>query len=190
MIIIHLRSIQFSVIGTVVGCHEVDEFDMSSIVPSEFKSDLSKYTITSLAPALSDSSIFDADFGQLFQEQYLSLTHTKYFSTRGARMENLNAHPKTKGTFPVEDISASVVSLVLQSYMVNFKNMWTEKKTINKFLDKVFNVLLRLHLAPNRELEPKEKSLSKSYAHYILCAEKKKKSSKNFEIKRRQQKRI
>ncbi|KAG2230164.1 hypothetical protein INT48_004034, partial [Thamnidium elegans] len=104
MIIIHLRSIQFSVIGTVVGCHEVDEFDMSSIVPSEFKSDLSKYTITSLAPALSDSSIFDADFGQLFQEQYLSLTHTKYFSTRGARMENLNAHPVQNTIFKsIED---------------------------------------------------------------------------------------
>lgn len=89
-----------------------------------------------LALTLSGSSIFDADFSQLFQEQQLSLIHSKYFSTRGPRTENLNAHPVQnalfqslevddvkKGLFPEEDVSSTVTSLALQSYFTSFKNM-------------------------------------------------------------------
>lgn len=70
-------------------------------------------------------------------------------------------------------------------YMVNFENKWAENKTINKLLDKVVIVALRLNLAPKRESMRQQKILgtqskkteekcSKNYGHYIIRAEKKK----------------
>ncbi|KAG1489244.1 hypothetical protein G6F54_011576 [Rhizopus delemar] len=146
-----------------------------------------------------DSPAFDADFSQLFQGQHFSLISTKYFNNRGSQDQTLNAHPIQtalfklmdaedikKETFPVENVPSSLMSLALQIYMTNFKNMWADKTMINKLLDKLLVTLLRLHLAPKRGLQRRqnilnyisrkseEKRPSKNYGHYILSAEKKK----------------
>ncbi|KAG1538864.1 hypothetical protein G6F49_012489 [Rhizopus delemar] len=172
---------------------------MTTIVPSEFHTDLLKYTITPLAMDVRDSPAFDADFSQLFQGQHFSLISTKYFNNRGSQDQTLNAHPIQtalfklmdaedikKETFPVENVPSSLMSLALQIYMTNFKNMWADKTMINKLLDKLQVTLLRLHLAPKRGLQRRqnilnyisrkseEKRPSKNYGHYILSAEKKK----------------
>ncbi|KAG1539164.1 hypothetical protein G6F49_012429 [Rhizopus delemar] len=199
MMMICLKTNQFFLDGDVINTRKVNGFDITTIVPSEFHTDSPKYTITPLAMDVSDSPAFDADFSQLFQEQHFSLISTKYFGNRGSQGQTLNAHPIQtalfklmdaedikKETFPVENVPSSLMSLALQIYMTNFKNMWADKTMINNLLDKMLVILLRLHLAPKRELQrrqnilnyislkPEEKRPSKNYGRYILRAEKKK----------------
>ncbi|KAG1584549.1 hypothetical protein G6F47_011706 [Rhizopus delemar] len=177
----------------------IKKLQRAMIVPSEFHTDSPKYTITPLAMDVSDSLAFNADFSQLFQEQHFSLISTKYFSNRGSQDQTLNEHPIQtalfklmdaenikKETFPVGNVLSSLMSLALQIYVTNFKNMWADKIIVNKLLDKLLVILLPLHLAPKRELQrrqnilnyisrkPEEKRPSKSYGRYILRAEKKK----------------
>ncbi|KAG1578422.1 hypothetical protein G6F47_012897 [Rhizopus delemar] len=198
MMMICLKTNQFFLDGNVINTRKVNGFDITTIVPSEFHTDSPKYTITPLAMDVSDSSAFDADFSQLFQEQHFSLISTKYFGNRGSQDQTLNAHPIQtalfklmdaedikKETFPVENVPSSLMSLALQIYVTNFKNMCADKTMINKLLDKLLVILLRLHLAPKRELQrrqnilnyisrkPEEKRPSKNYGRYILRAEKK-----------------
>lgn len=54
------------------------------------------------------------------------------------------------------------MKVALETFKVNLKNMWTEKKIINKLLDKVILVLLRLHPAQSRESQRKLYILKKS----------------------------
>lgn len=104
---------------------------------------------------------------------------------QNAIFKSLEDDSINKDTFIVEKLPSTVMALTLDMYITNFKNMWNNKKIINKLLDKLLIVLLRLHLAPNRESirqqiisnRPKksnEKRLSKNYARYILRSEKKK----------------
>ncbi|KAG1536768.1 hypothetical protein G6F51_010777 [Rhizopus arrhizus] len=199
MMMICLKTNQFFLDGDVINTRKVNGFNITSIVPSEFHTDSPKYTITPLAMDVRDSPAFDADFSQLFQEQHLSLISTKYFDNRGSQDQTLNAHPIQtalfklmdvedikKETFPVENVPSGRMSLALQIYMTNFKNMWAGKTMINRLLDKLLVILLRLHLAPKRELQRRqnilnyisrkseEKRSSKNYGRYILRAEKKK----------------
>ncbi|KAL0076051.1 hypothetical protein F4703DRAFT_1762006 [Phycomyces blakesleeanus] len=73
--------------------------------------------------------------------------------------------------------------MALETYLVNFENMWDGKKIINKLLDKVVLVLLRHHLARNRDSKristtttrnPHEKKDIRNHARYVCCAEDKK----------------
>ncbi|KAG1039467.1 hypothetical protein G6F43_012497 [Rhizopus delemar] len=199
MMMICLKTNQFFLDGDVINTRKVNGFNITSIVSSKFHTDSPKYTITPLAMDVRDSPAFDADFSQLFQEQHLSLISTKYFGNRGSQDQTLKAHPIQtalfklmdvedikKETFPVENVPSSRMSLALQIYMTNFKNMWAGKTMINRLLDKLLVILLRLHLAPKRELQRRqnilnyisrkseEKRPSKNYGRYILRAEKKK----------------
>ncbi|KAG1156013.1 hypothetical protein G6F37_008000 [Rhizopus arrhizus] len=199
MMMICLKTNQFFLDGDVINTRKVNGFDITTIVPSEFHTDSPKYTITPLAMDVSDSPAFGADFSQLFQEQHFSLTSTKYFGNRGSQDQTLNAHPIQtalfklmdaedikKETFPVENVPPSLMSLALQIYMTNFKKMWADKTMISKLLDKLLVILLRLHLAPKRELQQRqnilnhisrkseEKRSTKNYGRYILRSEKKK----------------
>ncbi|KAG1057867.1 hypothetical protein G6F43_000324 [Rhizopus delemar] len=173
MMMICLKTNQFFLDGDVINTRKVNGFDITTIVPSEFHTDSPKYTITPLAMDVRDSPAFDADFSQLFQEQHFSLISTKYFGNRGSQYQTLNAHPIQtalfklmdaedikKETFPVENVPSSLMSLALQIYMTNFKNMWADKTMINKLLDKLLVILLRLHLAPKRELQRRQNILN------------------------------
>ncbi|KAG1465822.1 hypothetical protein G6F46_003430 [Rhizopus delemar] len=188
MMMICLKSNQFFLDGDVINTRKVNGFDITTIVSSEFHTDSPKYTITPLATDVSDSPAFDADFSQLFQEQHLSLISTKYFSNRGSQDQTLNAHPIQtalsklmdaedikKETFPVKNVPSSLMSLALQIYMTNFKNMWAGKTMINKLLDKLLVILLRLHLAPKRELQRRQNILN-----YISRKPEEKRPSKNY----------
>ncbi|CEI87577.1 hypothetical protein RMCBS344292_01987 [Rhizopus microsporus] len=88
---------------------------------------------------------------------------------------NLEAHPVqhalilaleqngiTKQTFDFEKPPSEAIKVALETFKVNFKNMWTDKKIINKLLDKVILVLIRLYLAQSRESQCKLYILKKS----------------------------
>ncbi len=71
MTMIHLKSIQFLVVGTALCTRKVSGFDMATIIPSEFQMDLlPKHTITPIAPDINQSPALVEDFNQLFQEQH------------------------------------------------------------------------------------------------------------------------
>jgi hypothetical protein len=44
-----------------------------------------------------------------------------------------------------------VMKLSLEQYKTNMANMWSSRRQINKLFDKSLEVLLKIHLAPNRE---------------------------------------
>ncbi|RCH89913.1 hypothetical protein CU097_012362, partial [Rhizopus azygosporus] len=68
----------------------------------------------------------------------------------------------TKQTFDFEKPPSEAIKVALETFKVNFKNMWTDKKIINKLLDKVILVLIRLYLAQSRESQCKLYILKKS----------------------------
>jgi len=47
----------------------------------------------------------------------------------------------------------SVMEIALTNFNSNLSLMWTDKKMINRLLNKLIEVLLKIHLAPVREKE-------------------------------------
>lgn len=70
----------------------------------------------------------------------------------------------TKNSFSCKGMSSTEMGTALGTCMVNFQNMWAEKKTINKLLDEVLAVALRLNLAPQRE-SVKQKRISETQSN-------------------------
>lgn len=178
MIINELKNCQFTIddTGNISLC-QAPGFNMTSILPQSTSYTEPVYTIQPLNEELFKSSPFDSDFSQLFTDQHLDLIFTQFFGLRGAKKGNMEKHPVqsamflalekagvNKQTFGYEMPCREAMSGALATFIVNFKNMWAEKKTINKLLDKVILVLLRLHLAETRESGRKMYILKKTPA--------------------------
>jgi hypothetical protein len=90
----------------------------------------------------------------------------------------------TKHTFYFKRPPGEAMRVALEAFKINFKNMRTDKKIINKLLDKVILVLFRLHLAGSRESQrnilkkPQTKQHGKknlkNHARLVCCTENKK----------------
>ncbi|CAO3657432.1 unnamed protein product [Mucor hiemalis] len=197
--IICLKNSQFYINQGSISTRKVNGFNMTTIIPNQFHTDSSATTIEPLAIDVSNSPAFDADFNSLFQDQHLTFIHTEYFGIRGVSEQTMRAHPVQssllrlleseeikKDTFAEVNAPSTLKQIALQSYITNFKNMWSDKIMINKLLDKVLIVLLRLHLAPTRESrrremmnshlekDKEEKRPTKNYSRNILRLEMKK----------------
>ncbi|KAL0078160.1 hypothetical protein F4703DRAFT_1960349 [Phycomyces blakesleeanus] len=107
----------------------------------------SKHTIQQLGKNLIDSNRLDADFMCLFASQNLQFVHNYFFGACGAKEDNLSTHSVQNSLF----WSFKGPERALETYMVNFENMWDDKKRSYKLLDKVVLKLLRHHIARNRE---------------------------------------
>ncbi|CAO3607904.1 unnamed protein product [Mucor hiemalis] len=199
LMIICLKDSQFYINQGSISTRKVNGFNMTTIIPNQFHTDSSATTIEPLAIDVSNSPAFDADFNSLFQDQHLTFIHTEYFGIRGVSEQTMRAHPVQssllrlleseeikKDTFAEVNAPSTLKQIALQSYITNFKNMWSDKIMINKLLDKVLIVLLRLHLAPTRESrrremmnshlekDKEEKRPTKNYSRNILRLEMKK----------------
>lgn len=93
LMMIGLRNNQFFINQGNINMRKVNGFDITTIVPYQFHTDSSPYTIEPLGEDVKNSGAFDADFSQLFQEQHLMLISSQYFGSRGASKQNLTARP-------------------------------------------------------------------------------------------------
>ncbi|KAL0078624.1 hypothetical protein J3Q64DRAFT_1277967 [Phycomyces blakesleeanus] len=195
MIISELKTSEFFFDNNDIKIKKVPGFNLAKLLPFVTINE-PKQTIQPLDKDLIASKRFETDFKCLFTSQHLQVVHSYFFGARGAKEENLNAHPVQnslfcsfkesgldKQSFYLEKASSSAMSMALEMYLVNFENMWDGKKIINKLLDKVVLVLLRHHLARNRESKristtttrnPPGKKDIRNHARYVCRAEDKK----------------
>ncbi|CEG79132.1 hypothetical protein RMATCC62417_13633 [Rhizopus microsporus] len=150
-------------------------FSLTSIIPQSATETELAYIIAPLDERLIESNSFDADFSKLFTDQHFEIRFSQFFGVCGPMKNNLEAHPVqhalilaleqngiTKQTFAFKRPPSEAMKVALETFKVNFKNMWTDKKIINRLLGKVFLVLLRLHIAEFRESQRKLYILKKS----------------------------
>jgi hypothetical protein len=174
-------------------------FSLASIIPQLATEIELAYTIAPLDERLIESNRFDANFSKLFTDQHFDILFSKFFGVRGPMKNNLETHPVqnalflaleqngiTKQTFDCKRSPGEAMKMALETFKISFKNMWTDKKIINKLLDKVILVLLRLHLSEFRESQRKRSILKKpqtkqhgkkslkNHARLVCCTENKK----------------
>ncbi|KAL0083148.1 hypothetical protein F4703DRAFT_1860381, partial [Phycomyces blakesleeanus] len=149
MIISELKTSEFFFDNNDIKIKKVPGFNLAKLLPFVTINE-PKQTIQPLDKDLIASKRFETDFKCLFTSQHLQVVHSYFFGARGAKEENLNAHPVQnslfcsfkesgldKQSFYLEKASSSAMSMALEMYLVNFENMWDGKKIINKLLDKV-----------------------------------------------------
>ncbi|OAD67163.1 hypothetical protein PHYBLDRAFT_151771 [Phycomyces blakesleeanus NRRL 1555(-)] len=129
-----------------------------------------KHTIQPLDKNLIASKRFDTDFNGA-KEDNLSPHHVQNGLFCSFKESGLD-----KQSFCLEEVSSSAMVMALETYLVNFENMWDGKKIINKLFDKVILVLLRHHLTRNRESKristtttrnPSGKKDMRNHVHHI-----------------------
>ncbi|KAL0087592.1 hypothetical protein J3Q64DRAFT_1883374 [Phycomyces blakesleeanus] len=195
MMISELKTSEFFFDNNDIKIKKVLGFNLAKLLPFVTTNE-PKHTIQPLGKDLIASKRFETDSKCLFTSQHLQVVYSYFFGARGAKEENLNAHPVQnslfcsfkefgldKQSFYLEKASSSAMSMALEMYLVNFENMWDGKKIINKLLDKVILVLLRHHLARNRESKristtttrnPPGKKDIRNHVRYVCRAEDKK----------------
>ena len=137
---------------------------VDSILPRDLI--VSSKDITNFPPTLDLSLLNDAsfkkDFENLFSSSHFNLLHTDYFGTGSTRRKGLlPCVDAIKTAFPHQEKRSEVgepfvMRLALSQYMTNFKNMWSNSKRQYRLLNHVLIVLLRIHLAPDRERSRRE----------------------------------
>ncbi|KAI9468105.1 MAG: hypothetical protein EXX96DRAFT_630377 [Benjaminiella poitrasii] len=96
----------------------------------------------------------DQQFSKLFDDSELRILHTLYFGSRES--EAIASHPFLSAlTSDIREendwqemIEPFLMRLALAQYMINFKNIWSNKKLFGTMLTRAITVLLRAYLAP------------------------------------------
>ncbi|CAO3656711.1 unnamed protein product [Mucor hiemalis] len=149
-----------------------------SILPRDF---IFLEDITHFPPAfdsaLLDDVAFKKDFENLFDYSHLQMLHADYFGTGSSRRKGqFPCLDAMKAALPqqqkTEDTSEPyAMKLALNRYMNNFKVMWSNSKRYFRLVNNVLIVLLRVHVAPERErskreyVERKKSATSDQIAH-------------------------
>lgn len=105
------------------------------------------------------NDFFEKDFESLFNKDHLQRIHSNYFGPRGVTVSSLSLHPFQKALFAAAKkegvrnkiINTYIMKVTQVKYMTNFENIWKTKYRYTKMLNRVLIVLLRIHLASERE---------------------------------------
>ncbi|KAI9485590.1 MAG: hypothetical protein EXX96DRAFT_474370 [Benjaminiella poitrasii] len=101
----------------------------------------------------------DQQFRKLFDDNELWILHGLYFGSGGSKA--ITSHPFLSAlTSDIrkendwqEMVEPFLMRLALAQYMINFKNIWINKKLFGTMLTHAITVLLRVHLAPRLEAD-------------------------------------
>ncbi|KAI9468489.1 MAG: hypothetical protein EXX96DRAFT_629855 [Benjaminiella poitrasii] len=101
----------------------------------------------------------DQQFSKLFDDSELRILHALYFGSRGSKA--IASHPFLSAlTSDIrkendwqEMAETFLTRLALAQYMINFKNIWSNKKLFGTMLTRTITVLLRVHLVPRLEAD-------------------------------------
>ncbi|KAI8061287.1 hypothetical protein BDF21DRAFT_325634, partial [Thamnidium elegans] len=105
------------------------------------------------------SKVEEREFSRLFTKSHLQLIHSTYFNPQGIREGSMKSHPFHASFVKImprnlNDVTITdpyVMKMALSTYMTNFENMWSDGKRATKVLNRLIDVLLKIHLAPQRE---------------------------------------
>ncbi|KAI9485597.1 MAG: hypothetical protein EXX96DRAFT_533940 [Benjaminiella poitrasii] len=116
-----------------------------------------------LEPTITDNHKLVEKLDHIFNDAQLQIIHSKCFGPAGTKESTMNKHPFLKALTETLDIIEKrniadpwLMKVILNRFMVNFRNLWTKKNRFYKMLDKVLLVLLRAHLRRNNELRRRE----------------------------------
>jgi hypothetical protein len=166
-LILSMKSSEFTIgQNNEVEFNNCQGFQLDKVFPSGFQmqSDI-KYSASSLSENVLRSESFCKDFGLIFREQHIQSLYTSIY---GDRRPPAVIHPvfnvlaqssHALTSLIVENTAVPARELMLMAlrlYKINFKNMWANNRIINKTLNKLIEVLLKIHLAPNRAREYQE----------------------------------
>ncbi|ORE09146.1 hypothetical protein BCV72DRAFT_193715, partial [Rhizopus microsporus var. microsporus] len=138
-------------------------FTIANILPDGFLPS-QDCTIEHTIGPLSVADSFMKDFSMLMEHQHISLIHSYYFGSVGAKETNLNKHPVQmaifkalessgieRGKFKETSLKSYEMGNALVDVTTNMKNMWSTPKIFYGLMNSLLDVLLRVHLVPNRE---------------------------------------
>ncbi|KAG1170581.1 hypothetical protein G6F70_007601 [Rhizopus microsporus] len=140
MLLVQLKNSRFVLKdnGNILLC-QTSGFSLASIIPQSATETELAYTIAPLDERLIESNRFDADFSKLFTDQHFDILFSQFFGVRGPMKNNLEAHPVQhalilaleqnsikKQTFDFEWPPSEAMKVALETFKVNFKNMWTD----------------------------------------------------------------
>ncbi|KAI9260955.1 hypothetical protein EDC94DRAFT_501954, partial [Helicostylum pulchrum] len=106
------------------------------------------------------SEVFTSNYNQLFQDPHLESIHSAYYGAKGTETSSLAKFPLHKAITdvispsavnPYRDLPSHSMNMARQSYLVNFRQMWSDKTIVNKALYRLLRSLLIIHLAPKRD---------------------------------------
>lgn len=88
------------------------------------------------------------------------MVHSKYFGQKGIQRESIQKHTLLGEIFKEitvsnkkKDTEPYVMKMALAKYSASFKNRWGTMGSFHQMLNNILLVLLRVHLAPKRELK-------------------------------------
>lgn len=156
--------------------------DILGILSDNFIKD-NQLKSTFSAPPLSEQvkMKYKDELTSLFTE-HLKLIQSYYFGEKGSKEESIEKHPLQKLLFEImasegvqkgsykQKCKSEEMTNVMTKIMTNIKNMWSKNTIFQKLLDNVLLVLLRQHLAPQRETRKQEevKKVKRDKAHPSL----------------------
>ncbi|CAO3628001.1 unnamed protein product [Mucor hiemalis] len=137
-------------------------FETKSVFPSNFS--MQTNVQYSSSPLPRGSTEFDLQARNLFTNTHMGLLLSEFYSSRGITPASKNKYPvilslinavkasvNQRAVYNKNALSRHCYVSALTTYQTNLSNMWADKKMIKIHLDKLLLILLRIHLAPERE---------------------------------------
>ncbi|KAK4511190.1 uncharacterized protein ATC70_012404 [Mucor velutinosus] len=135
-------------------------FQIQGILPAGYN--MKTDVITSAPPLPSNDLKFTAfcnGVKDLFQSRHIDCLHTALFGQRGTKISHPTFAALSSANEPILDAIArdtpqpanELMMVARGLYRTNLENMWASNKAFNRSLNKLLEILLRVHLAPKRE---------------------------------------
>ncbi|KAF9573256.1 hypothetical protein EC968_008894, partial [Mortierella alpina] len=173
--VIALKSVHLIADGTVYGQNNFPETRLSDILPAGFQvrdPNIPQTVKIAPLPSYLDSILEnepDSDLAQLLSQEYLQFAYSRLLREQGSSLVSADTtHPMWKNLVdamqcegPAEapdGLSRTILGHVRQ-YATALSNHW-DGATYGKLQQAVLRILLRVHLAPQREKAYKEKALA------------------------------
>ncbi|KAG2229823.1 hypothetical protein INT48_008267 [Thamnidium elegans] len=117
-----------------------------------------------LGAQLLKNEVFTPNYNQVFQDSHLELIHSTYYRVKGTessfpfRQAITDVIPPST-VKPYRDLPPHSMKMARQSYLINFRQMWSDKTIANKALNRLLRSLLIIHLAPERDRAEEREAL-------------------------------
>jgi hypothetical protein len=141
-------------------------FETKGAFPEKFKMEADiEFSANPFSSAVLTNLKTHDDVKQLFTETHINFMKSLIFGIRETIAASKSNHPvlqclvnafleSVKSLFQDKNsLPMSVMDIAITNFITNLTLMWTDKKFINRLLNKLIEVLLKIHLAPIREKE-------------------------------------
>ncbi|KAI8082291.1 hypothetical protein BDF21DRAFT_259664 [Thamnidium elegans] len=122
-----------------------------------------------------NSDGFNKQLNSLFDTNHFQLIQSTYFRPRGPKESTLQKSPLHKALVdhipPKNDqrqsLDVYIMKQALTKYTVNSINLWDNPKRLNNLLNCLLRVLLKIHLAPIREIKERGEVKAQQRFNYV-----------------------